>query len=251
MTSNYIPEIFRYFSSRTAPVIGSSSTRGIYDNVFKWLYSISESNQISANTFQLSIELFKIFMQSNSFSPPNLRLLGITCLFISSKYHGEGNWTLQQVRSFSGENFSAVHIQITEIYVLQTLNWKVALPTASEVLRVLLMATGITINFNRLFERSDAFVLSCYLDSKLIKFSTNEIAVVSVVCALEQFNQTDFRNQWVNYVFPRLRLDALALDRCKDMLVEKLISLTPVNDLNKIECLSRDKISSLIVPQGN
>ncbi len=113
------------------------------------------------------------------------------------------------------------------------------------------MVTGITTNFKKLFERSDAFVLSCYLDSKLIKFSPNEIAVVSVVCALEQFNQTGFRNQWVNFVCARLRLDALALDRCKIMLVEKLILLTPVNDINKIECLTRDKISSLLVPQGN
>jgi hypothetical protein len=147
--------------------------------------------------------------------------------------------------------FADVHIQVTELFVLQTLEWQISLPTASEILRVLLLVTGITMNLQKLFERSDAFVLSCYLDSKIIKFSPCEIAVVSVVCALEQFNQAGFRNQWVNYVCLRLKLDVLALDRCKNLLFERLILLTPFNDINKIECLTRDKISSLIVPQGN
>lgn len=252
MTSEYIQELFQYYRSKIAssPELPASqvSSRG---KTLSLLYSISESHNLSTYTFQLSVEIFNIFLSKNTLSPPDLELVGLACLLISNKYNGDSHLDLRQIERLSSNKFTVFHIQIIEIYILQTLNWQVSIPTASEILRVLLLVTGVNTNFQKVFERSDAFVLHFYLDAKFTKFCAVELAVVAVVCALEQFNQTAFRNQWVGFVCSRHALDVNRLDCCKTLLVEKLILSTPANDINKIQCLTKDNISSLLLAKSN
>lgn len=252
MTSEYLQDIFHYYTSKITTGLTLPPSQVINrEKILTLLYSICESNNLSPSSFQLSVQLFNTFLSNTPINPPNLELVGLTSLFISNKYYGEAHWDLVQMERISSNKFSSFHIQITEIFILQSINWQVANPTASEILRVLLLVTGVNSNFQKVFERSDAFVVTCYLDAKFCRYCAAEIAVVAVVCALEQFNQIAFRNQWVGFVCTRLRLDGSRLDGCKMMLVEKLILLTPAVDRNKIECLTRENVSSLILAKDN
>ena len=248
MTSEYLHEIFHYYSLKTSTSLSSQSSQvPVREKILNFLYNLSESHNFPTSTFELSVELFNFFLSKTPLNPPNLELVGITCLFIAVKYCGETHWDIRQAQRISLNKFTEFHIEITEIFILQTVNWQIAIPTASEILRVLLLATGVSCNFQKVFERADAFVVTCYLDGKSWRYCAAEIAVVGVVCALEQFNQISFRNQWVNFICGRLKLDANRLDSCKMVLVEKLIFLTPAVDRNKIECLTRENISNLLL----
>ena len=170
---------------------------------------------------------------------------------LAVKYHEKTTLPLIQASNCCSGRYSISTVQITELYILEKLEWKIDIPTASEIIRSLLLATGVSYDLSKIFERSDAFTVICYLDSNLIKFSSLEIAIVSTVCALEQFNQLVFRNQWINSLNNKIDLNLVSIDSCKRELVERLFLNTPIADRNKIECLTRDTISSLIINKNN
>ena len=156
---------------------------------------------------------------------------------LAVKYHEKTTLPLIQASNCCSGRYSISTVQITELYILEKLEWKIDIPTASEIIRSLLLATGVSYDL--------------YLDSNLIKFSSLEIAIVSTVCALEQFNQLVFRNQWINSLNNKIDLNLVSIDSCKRELVERLFLNTPIADRNKIECLTRDTISSLIINKNN
>jgi hypothetical protein len=98
----------------------------------------------------------------------------------------------------------------------------------------------------RVFERADGFAAVCYLNHRFSKFTSLEVALVAVVCALEQLNMLLFRNQWLGAVENAVQLDVVRLTECKRMMVEHLFNTTPEADRSKIECLAKDEIAGLL-----
>ena len=249
MSSEYFPEILRYFTSKSQrlPSNPNELTQGwMRDKVTAWILELCEECKYRMETFQLSIEILSAFLSLSDVTINTLQLVGIVSLMLAVKYHENTTMTIVQAANYCSGRVSISSVQSTENYILQKLDWRIDIPTPAEISRLLLLSTGILYDLSRIFERSDGFALICYLDFNLSKFSSLEIAITSTVCALEQFNQLAFRNQWLNLLGGRIELDYLRLDQCKKGLVEKLLLTTPATDRSKIECLVREDISSLI-----
>ena len=165
------------------------------DKVSRWLWDICEESNYKIETFQLSILIFSNFITTSETTRNTLQLVGIVSLFLAIKYHEKTTLSIAQVSNYCSNRYSLSNIQITELYILQKLECRLDIPTASEISKDLLLATGISYDLSRIFERIDAFSVICYLDFKLSRYSQLEIAITSAVCALEQFNQLAFRNQ--------------------------------------------------------
>lgn len=253
MSSDYFPEILRFFVSKSRRLeVDYGNVQGwMRDKVVGWIWEICEEVRYSVETFQLAIEIFSIFLACNETTKHTIQLVAVVCLMLAVKYHEKTTFTLVQAATCCSDRYSINSIQISEFYVLQKLEWRVDIPTAAEITRSLLLATRISYDMSKIFERSDAFAVICYLDFNLSRFSSLEIAVTSAICALEQFNQLSFRNQWLNLLIGKLELDISRLDLCKNGLVSKLFLTTPIQDRSKIECLAREAISSLITNKIN
>ena len=249
MSSEYFPEMLGYFiskSRRRTANPNESSQGNMRDKVCAWILEICEESKYRMETFQLSIEIFSSFLSLTNATINTLQLIGIVSLMLAVKYHEKTTLTISEASAYCSGKVSLAAIQTTENYILQKLDWRVDIPTAAEISRLLLLSTGISYDLSKIFDRSDGFALICYLDVNLSKFSSLEIAITSTVCALEQFNQLVFRNQWVNLLGEKIEMDFTRLDQCKRGLVEMLILNTPATDRGKIECLMQDGISSLI-----
>ena len=145
----------------------------------------------------------------------------------------------------SGNIYKREDIQATEIFLLQKLEWCLKIPTATELSKQLLYISGVTYDFTKIIERSDCFAMQCYCDYSLNQFSPLTISIVSVVCALEQYNQKAFRDQWLKLLNTQFGLDAPVLDQCKRALVHKLYREVPEQNKSKLQCL-KDSLMQLL-----
>ena len=114
---------------------------------------------------------------------------------VALKYHETIGYTIDHAMNHSGNIYKREDIQATEIFLLQKLEWCLKIPTATELSKQLLYISGVTYDFTKIIERSDCFAMQCYCDYSLNQFSPLTISIVSVVCALEQYNQKAFRDQ--------------------------------------------------------
>mmetsp|Transcript_17208 Transcript_17208/g.17129 ORF Transcript_17208/g.17129 Transcript_17208/m.17129 type:complete len:116 (+) Transcript_17208:294-641(+) len=114
---------------------------------------------------------------------------------VALKFHESVMYTLEHAVLHTGNMYRKEDIQTTELFALQKLGWTLSFPTAAELSRQLLYVTGVEYDFSKILDRSDAFAMICYTDYYLSQFSALVIAIVSVICSLEQHGQNGFRNQ--------------------------------------------------------
>lgn len=216
------------------------------DKLVNWVINLGEEIRIRIETAQLAITLIDHFLATVHTKRAVLQLVGIVCLMVALKYHESIGYTLDHAMNHCGNIYKRDDIQATEIFLLQKLDWCLKIPTAAELSRQLLYVTGVSYDFTKILERSNSFAMSCYGDYSLNQFSPFVISVVSVVCALEQYNQKSFRDQWLKLLNTKISLDAPVLDQCKRALVYKLYRETPEQGKDKLKCL-RDSLMKILI----
>lgn len=81
---------------------------------------------------------------------------------------------------------------------------------------------------------------------ELAGFKGIEIAIVSIICALEQFNQIGFRNQWIQLIENKIGIDIERIDALKRTLIRVLLVQTSPNDIGKLNCISSDSVGTCL-----
>lgn len=218
----------------------------MHDKLVNWIVTHAEELGAGAETIQLAITLINRFLSLVKTKKAVLQLVGLVCLMIALKFHESVMYTLDHAMLHSGNIYKKDDIQTTELFALQKLGWCLSYPTAAELSRQLLYITGVEYDFAKILDRSDAFAMICYTDYYLSQFSALVIAIVSVVCSLEQHNQHGFRNQWLKFLNSKIGMDPPELDQCKRTLVHKLYRETPEANRGKLQCLSQDSIMGLL-----
>jgi hypothetical protein len=256
LTLDYSSEVLSYFLDleRALPSIGDYIRSNpdieieswMRDKLVNWIVSIGEEIGVSIETAQLAITLVNQFLAAVHTKKAVLQLVGIVCLMIALKYHDSISYTIDHAIEHCGGIYKKDDIQATEIFLLQKLDWCLKIPTATELSKQLLYISGVNYDFGKILERSNSFAMLCYCDYSLNQFSPLAISVVSVVCALEQYNQKNFRDQWLKLLNAKIGLDVPVLDQCKRALVHKLYRETPEQSKSKLNCL-KDSLMKIIM----
>jgi hypothetical protein len=247
LTLEYITDVLTHMLDleRTLPPIGDyirtdpkiEIEAWMRDKLVNWVVSLGEELGVSVETLQLSVTLINQFLSSVHTKRSVLQLVGIVCFMIALKYHESICFPLEQAIKHCGRVYNKEDLQNTEIFLLQKLEWCLKIPTATELARQLLYISGVNYDFTKIIERGNSFAMSCYCDYFLSQFSPLVIAVVSVICALEQYGQKGFRDQWLRLLKNKIGLDIPVLDQCKRALVHKLYRETPEKGVDKLKCL--------------
>ena len=256
LTLDYNSEVLAYMLEieRTLPPTGDyihsipnmEIQAWMRDKLVNWVVSIGEEIGVGIETAQLAITLINQFLATVHTKKAVLQLVGVVSLMIALKYHESIGYTLDHAMEHSGNLYKREDIQATEIFLLQKLDWCLKIPTAAELSKQLLYITGVNYDFTKILERSNSFAMLCYCDYFLNQFSPLVISVVSVVCALEQYNQKSFRDQWLKLLNSKIGLDPPVLDQCKRALVHKLYRETPEQSKAKLQCL-KDSLMQLLI----
>jgi hypothetical protein len=255
LTEDYNSEVLSYMleMERCLPPIGDyirsnpdvTIEAWMRDKLVNWVVSQGEEIEVSIETVQLAITLINQFLATVNTKKAVLQLVGIVSLMLALKFHDSIGYNLDYAIAHCGGIYKREDIQATEIFMLQKLGWCLRIPTAAELSKQLLYITKVDYNFDKILERSNSFAMICYCDYSLSQFSPLVISVVSVVCALEQYNQKSFRDQWLKLMKSKIGLDPPVLDQCKRALIHKLYRETPEQSIAKLQCL-RDSLMQLL-----
>lgn len=263
LNSDYDTEMLRYLLSlakvtvtQTTGAAGDFLSRDpeihprMRDRLAQWVCDLAAECHLSSHTTHLALVLINELLARLGANKAVLQLVGVVALMLATKFEETQQFSLEQAFEQGAGQYSKEQIVLTEVYALEKLEWRLSFPTGAELARQLIYVTGVDYDFSKVMEQSDAFASMCYLDYRLSLFSPVTIAVVSVSCALDQFRQTSFRNQWLALLHYKLDIDLREVDLCRRLLLHQLHSQASETERAKLPNPSDSLLAALGLGAG-
>ncbi|XP_048599822.1 cyclin-A2-4-like [Brassica napus] len=158
-----------------------------------WLVEVSEEYKLVPDTLYLTVYLIDWFLHGNYIERQRLQLLGVTCMFIASKYEEKFVPRIEEFCFITDNTFIKDQVLEMERQVLMHFSFQIYTPTSKTFLRRFLRAAhasdmqkpSVEIEFlaNYLMELT-------LIDYKFLKFLPSVIAASAVFLAKWTLNQS-------------------------------------------------------------
>ncbi|KIJ14607.1 hypothetical protein PAXINDRAFT_12705 [Paxillus involutus ATCC 200175] len=143
MVTEYVNEIFEYMKHNELATLPNPdymssqkelawSMRGI---LVDWLVQVHARFRLLPETFFLCINIIDRFLSARVVSLAKLQLVGITCLFISSKVEEIVAPSVSHFLHCADSSYTESEILLAERYVLKTIDWNLSFPNPMHFLR--------------------------------------------------------------------------------------------------------------------
>lgn len=150
-----------------------------------WMFEVLSVLQktFSFATFFRSVSLLDLFLKRTHTSPTNdhLHLIGVTCMYISSKYEDIYPLSMSHfVKGASQNKFNSETIRRQENQILQTISFSLSFKSAGEVLdHFMFLIFGSQHQLTALLEKARCFLVYCLLN---VRFNDYEIKFLVFTC---------------------------------------------------------------------
>jgi hypothetical protein len=223
MASPYVIEIFEYLhilEAQTQPNPDymndqkelSWKMRAI---LVDWLIDVHSKFRLLPETLYLAVNIVDRFLSNRVVSLVKLQLVGLTSLFIASKYEEVIHPSIKNFVYVADNNYTDEEVLKAERYILQVLNFDLQYPNPMNFLRRISKADDYDPYTRTLGKYLMEVVL---LEHEALKYSPSIVAAASMFLARKMVDKSP---AWVNM------LNLLTLDRtiiCNIMLVNTLNS---------------------------
>lgn len=143
MVSEYVVEIFKYMKLTELVTLPNPeymasqkelawSMRGI---LLDWLVQVHARFRLLPETLFLCVNIIDRFLSARVVSLAKLQLVGITCLFISSKVEEIVAPSVSHFLHCADSSYTESEILLAERYVLKTIDWNLSYPNPMHFLR--------------------------------------------------------------------------------------------------------------------
>ncbi|KAF7323910.1 Cyclin N-terminal domain-containing protein [Mycena kentingensis (nom. inval.)] len=143
MVSEYVTDIFKYLkevelTTMPNPNYMTSQTelawkmRGILND---WLIQLHLRFRLLPETLFLCVNIIDRFLSARVVSLAKLQLVGVTCMFIASKFEEIVAPSVNQFLESADSSYTETEILQAERYVLKTLDWNMSYPNPVHYLR--------------------------------------------------------------------------------------------------------------------
>lgn len=188
MVSEYVYEILEYMKelegrTRPNPMYMSQQKdidwkmRGI---LVDWLLEVHTRFSLLPETFYLTVNIIDRFLTSKVIQLERLQLVGVTAMFIASKYEEVLSPHIGNFRHVADDGFSEAEILNAEKYMLQTLDYDLSFPNPMHFMRRISKADQYDIQTRTLAK----FILEISLfDHRLLNFPPSINAAASMYLA--------------------------------------------------------------------
>lgn len=143
MVSEYVVEIFKYMKQTELVTLPNPeymasqkelawSMRGI---LLDWLVQVHARFRLLPETLFLCVNIIDRFLSARVVSLAKLQLVGITCLFVSSKVEEIVAPSVSHFLHCADSSYTESEILLAERYVLKTIDWNLSYPNPMHFLR--------------------------------------------------------------------------------------------------------------------
>lgn len=206
MVSEYVVEIFEYLKELEISTMANANymdnqnelewkMRGI---LVDWLLEVHTRFRLLPETLFLAVNIIDRFLSTKVVQLDRLQLVGVTAMFIASKYEEVLSPHVQNFRHVADDGFTEEEILSAERFVLAALNYDLSYPNPMNFLRRISKADNYDIQTRTLGKY--LLEISC-LDHRFIEHPPSQVAAAAMYLARMVLQ----RGEWVsNMVFSRL-----------------------------------------------
>ncbi|THG05122.1 hypothetical protein TEA_012928 [Camellia sinensis var. sinensis] len=139
--NNYLePYFIRRPCSNFMETVQRDITQSMRGILVDWLVEVSEEFKLVPDTLYLTVHLIDLFLSQNYIERQRLKLLGITCMLIASKYEEIHAPRVEEFCFITDNTCPRGEVLTMESQVLNYLGFQLAAPTAKSFLRRFLRA---------------------------------------------------------------------------------------------------------------
>jgi len=196
LEENLAPNRIQYLYNSNQPLI----TPHIRERLINWIFDTARNLSSNPTLPQLAATYIDIFLENKKVSHLNvLELVGTVSIGIALKYLEGKTLTPKHIFHMLDRNFTVDSIVTTELFLLNCLDWKLSLPTPSEISRALLVQS-CEVSPTKLEEMGDNFAALCLANEELCKEGDLLISVGSLACAMDKLGFGQFQNDWLEWI---------------------------------------------------
>lgn len=188
MAAEYVHEIFEYLGELEVATLPNANymdhqqdlewkMRGI---LVDWLIEVHNRFHLLPETLFLAVNIIDRFLSQKAVQLDRLQLVGVTGMFIASKYEEVLSPHVGSFRHVADDGFSEEEILAAERWVLQTLNYDLSYPNPMNFLRRISKADYYDIHTRTLGKYLMEISL---LDHRFMKYLPSHIAAASMYLA--------------------------------------------------------------------
>ncbi|XP_022088662.1 G2/mitotic-specific cyclin-B2-like isoform X1 [Acanthaster planci] len=188
ITSEYSEEIYRYLRSReykcvipngylTGPAV-TPNTRAVLVN---WLVQVQVHLELSAETLHLTVMLMDRFLSQQPIGLNLLQLLGVTCLFVASKYEERFAPEVEVLCMLTDYTYAHKDVLLMERQILHALQFDLFSPTPMAFLETFLRVDTDDQQVD--FHLANYLLDLALVDASVLKFYPSERAAAAACLA--------------------------------------------------------------------
>ncbi|XP_071717861.1 cyclin-A2-2-like [Rutidosis leptorrhynchoides] len=172
-------------------------TEGMRGILIDWLVEVSEGYRLESETLYLAITLIDRCLSKMNIEREKLQLLGITCLFIASKYEekneGIGAPSVEDMCFITDDTYTRKEVLDMENQVLDVLNFRLSAPTIQIFLQRYILAaqSSYKVRVVELESLSNYLAELSLTEYSFLKFTPSLIAASSVFLAKWTLDQNE------------------------------------------------------------
>jgi hypothetical protein len=217
--SKYNKEIELYFESLDYPMqfIEKDITFEMRSLLVDWVISCHEKMGLCDDTLHFAIFLIDRFLSGRSLASSKLQLVGVTALFIASKYEEVSCLDIGSYLMLGENTFTEIEIKKAEKYLLYSLNYEIRYVNPLYFLRRLAKANNYESKSRKM---AKYFVELMILERDFYNFKKGTLCTTAMYLA-RKICQTDINK---NLFFYYSKLGKDSIKECFDLLVKLIYS---------------------------
>ncbi|KAK3053282.1 hypothetical protein LTS18_012143, partial [Coniosporium uncinatum] len=197
MVSEYVAEIFDYLRELELQTMANANYMESQDELewkmrgilVDWLLEVHTRFRLLPETLFLAVNIIDRFLSTKVVQLDRLQLVGVTAMFIASKYEEVLSPHVQNFRHVADDGFTEDEILSAERFVLAALNYDLSYPNPMNFLRRISKADNYDIQTRTIGKY--LLEISC-LDHRFLTFPPSQIAAASMYLARRVLERGDW-----------------------------------------------------------
>ena len=201
MVAEYATEIFEYLGELEVKTLPNPNYMSHQDDVdwktrgilVDWLIEVHTRFHLLPETLFLCINIIDRFLSEKVVQLDRLQLVGITAMFIASKYEEVLSPHVENFKRIADDGFSEAEILSAERFLLTTLDYDLSYPNPMNFLRRVSKADNYDIQSRTIGKYLTEIGL---LDHRFMSYRPSQVAAAAMYLARHMLD----RGEWVSYL---------------------------------------------------
>ncbi|XP_062468329.1 G2/mitotic-specific cyclin-B1 [Pezoporus occidentalis] len=186
----YLRELEENWTIRPKYLAGQEINGKMRAVLIDWLVQVQISFKLLQDTLYLSVAIIDCFLQDNTVSKKMLQLVGVTAMFIASKYEERHPLHAADLAYVTDNTYTTRQIIQMELQILQALNFHLTRPLASQFLNMALEVAKVNTRQRVLAEY---LMESTILDYDMVHFPPSKTAAAASCLSLKLLKGCEWR----------------------------------------------------------